>query len=1065
MFKVTYVVLAVALSVCLTADRSYANDWENEQIIGMNKEAGHAHFHPYESRKLAFENDRSKSTNYKLLNGDWKFNWVPTPDKRPIGFYKEEFDTSNWGTIPVPSNVELHGHGTPIYINTRYPFKRNPPYVMGEPEKDWTTYKERNPVSSYKHSFSAPSSWKDKEVFIHFGGVASAMYLWINGEKVGYSQGSRTPAEFNISKYIRFDKPNTIAVEVYKYSDGSYLECQDFWRLSGIFRGVFVWARDKVGVRDFTVNTVLTNNYKQAKLSISTQLVNNFKNKYNSKLKAELLDGSGASVHTFNEEEIVVEANSSNTHIFKATIKNPELWSAESPTLYTLLLTLKRDGEEVAYIPHRIGFREAQIKNQVFLINGQPAFVKGVNRHEHDPDLGHVPTLKRMLEDIQLMKRNNINAVRTSHYTNDPRWYELCDQYGLYVCAESNVESHGMNGMAYNKDTFANKPTWGRAHHDRFERMFNLVRNHASVVSWSPGNESNNGINFKKIAEWVKENDGDKRPFVYERGGIGNNTDMYAPMYPSVEHIIAYGKGEAVDWHSHSYGPDFKTGEEPLDKRIPAIMCEFSHAMGNSVGGLKEYTDAFRKYPKLQGGYIWDWVDQGLYKTNEDGVKILAYGNDFGDNPHDGNFCLNGLTHPERFGNPALAEVRKLYQDIHIRKTQNGYEVYNEFLFTNLNEFDAYYTFEQDGKVMSKVQLGELNVAPGKTMPLFISSIPSTKNGEITTLNFYFTLKEDKIWAEKGYLIAQDQFILADDTNQSSLGKDSENVKLDDRKNELLLTAGKVAVSINKKSGFITSYSNNGKKLICSPLKPNFWRAPTLNGRSGILSASKHLLNITDNVIVKEIVTQDLENGITVTSILELPVNLKDKKLSIPCTLKYHISNDGELSIEMATEISKELPTIGNFGHVMRLGLTAETPAEFSKISWLGRGPQENYHDRNAGTPIGRYELPINKFFPAYIRPQECANRTDSKWFSLTDNNNQGLIIGTETQFDFAAWPFAQGDLFNFAHYAELPKGKNITFCVDKDTAGVGNCWGGNTLHRIITGKQLFKITIKPVNN
>ncbi len=584
--KSLFTTLAIALLLSRSACHA-APDWENEEVLAANREAPHATLMPYPSRERAVRCERAESAYYQSLNGSWKFHWVSHPDARPRDFYKTDFDVSGWKDIKVPANVELEGYGTPIYVNIRYPFKKDPPRVVGDPPQNYTAYRERNPVSSYRRTFTVPTAWSGRQIMICFDGVSSAFYLWVNGRKVGYSQGSRTPAEFNITDYVRRGE-NTLAVEVYRYSDGSYLECQDFWRLSGIFRDVYLWAAPTQHIRDFEVQTPLDAEYRDAKLIVKAAVRNYAAKAATVTVVRSLLDGDGNTVIPDQSARVELAAGGETTATIAADVKDPKKWSAETPNLYTLVLTLKNSsGRDQEIVSSRVGFRSSEIRNGQLLVNGKPIYVKGVNRHDHDPDTGHVISRESMIQDIRIMKQHNINTVRTSHYPNRCLWYELCDEYGLYVFCEANIESHG---MGYGKGSLAKAPSWKEAHLDRTRRMVERFKNHPSVIVWSLGNEAGDGVNFQAASAYIHERDA-SRPVHYERCGHAAHTDIVCPMYARIGSIEGYAKGNPTR---------------------PLILCEYAHAMGNSVGNLQDYWDVIEKYPALQGGSIWDWVDQGL---------------------------------------------------------------------------------------------------------------------------------------------------------------------------------------------------------------------------------------------------------------------------------------------------------------------------------------------------------------------------------------------------------------------------------------------------------------------
>ena len=1058
------------LSLTASSFAADAPDWENEQMIGRNKEDGHAILLSFPTPEAATQGTRETCPNIQMLNGDWKFHWVKTPEKRPMDFYKTSFSDAAWKTIPVPSNVEMHGYGTPIYVNTRYPFRANPPFVMKAPPKNYTTFKERNPVSSYRHTFTVPKSWKNREVFLHFAGVNSAFYLWVNGKKVGYSQGSRTPAEFNITSFLKPGE-NLLAAEVYRYSDGSYLECQDFWRLSGIFRDVFLRSAPKVTIQDFSVATPLDAEYKNATLNAKIW-VRRFMSSTPQKLSVDLtlIDPSGATVVSKTNTGFKKGENNKAFTSFSLPIANPKKWTAETPSLYRLLLTLKSDGKIIETIPSNIGFRCVEIKNAQMLVNGQPVLIKGVNRHEHDPALGQVTTMEMMLKDILLMKRNNVNAVRTSHYTNDPRWYDLCDQYGLYVCAEANIESHG---MGYGDKSLSKNPNWGKAHMDRYQRMFNLVRNHPSVIYWSPGNEAGYGVNFAAIKTWSAKHDSQHRPMGYERAGFNpDGTDIFTPMYPSANQLGSYSIGKAIDRHSRIYGPDFKVDDKA--KRMPIIMCEYAHSMGNSTGGFDSYWKTIRKFPGYQGGFIWDWVDQGLYKTNKKGQRILAYGGDFGDNPNNRTFCINGIIRPDRIPNPAIAEVKKQYQNLHITQPNPAkpytIEVHNENFFMNADQFKFHWTITENGKIIQSGKL-PLELAPQarKTMTLKPSGFTMNPQREYI-LTLRFQLSADTLWAKAGHCVAWDQFVLQTKPVLPVPTEGSLQLVQSEKGYVISQSTTRFRATIDKAGGVLTSYKINGKEVLKSELIPNFWRPPTENGRGRQLSQSMPMKDAGKNRKLKSIkLISSTPQKVVIESEFTLvaPKNgfKKDapEYIDFPCTLTYTFTPGGQVKVKMDTEIPKNMQKAHNFGPVLRVGMLTQLIPELKNIAWYGRGPGESYADRKTGVPIGIFRRELEKFYHPYVHPCENGNRTDTRWFTLTDSTGQGIKISGLKPLQFTAYPFTLEDLANTRHNAELPRRDFTTLCIDDKSAGVGNSWGGSTSAKIRTGKQSYSYIISPV--
>ena len=1054
-------------------------DWENETVISRNKEPGHAMVFSYPDEKSARVGTREASPNFQRLNGLWKFHWVSEPDKRPVDFYHPKFDDRAWKNIEVPSNVELKGYGTPIYVNQKYAFRANPPFVMKTPPKGYTTYKERNPVSSYRRTFTIPTQWikQNQEVFVHFAGVSSAFYLWINGQKVGYSQGSRTPAEFKITPYLKPQGKNLIAVEVYRYSDGSYLECQDFWRLSGIFRDVFLRSAPKTCIRDFRTKTPFDASYKNATLHTDVIVQHPQKNNAPLSVELKLIDSTGKTIHTQTSNKTTPIDQTSSKVSLVMPVKSPHQWSAESPYLYRLIMTLKSGKNTLDITSATVGFRTVEIKNSQMLVNGQAVLIKGVNRHEHHPEHGHVVTMDSMIEEILLMKQFNINAVRTSHYPFDPRWYDLCDQYGIYICAEANNESHG---MGYGKAALAKRPSWGPAILDRFKRMFYLTRNHASVICWSPGNESGNGDNFRAVKHWLTERGDDTRPFTYERAAFDDYLDIYTPMYPSVSIIVKYATGKEVDFHSKKYGDEFKI--EAGVPRMPTVMCEYVHSMGNSTGGISEYWDAIRKYPSLQGGFIWDWVDQGLYKTNKDGTRIMAYGGDFGDRPNNFTFCLNGIIDPERNPHPAMMEVKKQYQNIHVKQPEPSkpftLDVFNENFFVNTNRFTGQWKITQDGVVVKHGNLDKLDTAPQAHQIIQINPGNWTMKPAheyLLTLRFY--PKENQSWAKKSHCVAWDQFILQSPTHfPTPTPPDQGTLTLKETNRGFAIQDTSIGfkLMIGKSTGTIDHYEVKGQSYLLSSLVPNFYRPPTENGRGRVASVGKPLMDAAENRTVDSIrAIKSSTKKITLESKINIPIswNQKGKKgeqpkkiiVNIPCIFTYEIRSGGYVKVNMKTTVPRSLRNIYGFGKVLRVGTEMKVSKKLTNIQWYGRGPWENYPDRKTGSALGIYESTLDSFYHTYVHPSENGNRSDTRWLALTDQSENGIRISGLQPLQFSAYPFTLQDLTETKHAAELKKRDFITLCVDAKTAGVGNVWGGYTRKTVNTGAYNFSYIITPI--
>ncbi|MBN1875415.1 MAG: DUF4981 domain-containing protein [Anaerolineae bacterium] len=783
------------------------NDWENPQVTGRNREPARATLLPYQDIQSALldkhvPRNGSASVYFKLLNGDWQFKWSPDPASAPEDFYADNFDVQDWATIKVPGNWQMQGYGTPMYTNVQYPF---PPDDMPRvPENN-------NPVGSYRTTFTIPEAWNGHPVFLVFDGVDSAFYLWINGEMVGYSQDSRLPAEFNITSYLRPGE-NTLSARVYRWCDGSYLEDQDFWRLSGIYRNVYLFTTPDVHIRDFWACPDLDADYRDATLNIRADIV-----KYGDidvagyVLDAQLLDA--ANLRIANCELRIANCESANSQVsITLNVANPAKWSAEHPNLYTLLLILKDAAGNVLEVERcNVGFRKVEIKDGKILINGVPVYFKGANRHEHDPDTGHAISVESMIEDILLMKRFNFNAVRTCHYPDDPRWYDLCDQYGIYLIDEANIESHGV------WDEPSKDPEWKLSFMDRGIRMVERDKNHPSVVIWSMGNESGHGPNHAALADWIHEHD-PSRPVHYESAHDEPYVDMISTMYPDLERLV-------------------KMATVPGEER-PFILCEYAHAMGNSPGNLKEYWDIIEQYPRLRGAFVWDWVDQGLRRTTEDGEDWFAYGGDYGETPHDGSFCINGVVFPDRTIHPAMWEFKKVYQPVTVTAIDllaGQVEIINKYHFSDLGHLDIAWTLVADDLVIQQGQLPTLHTPAGEREKVTVPfEIPSLEPGTEYWLKLRFTLKEATLWADQGHEVAWVQFNIPFDVPeiQPVAVKSLPTLSLEQTDTQATVTGTDFCLIFDKAAGTLAALQYQGQELLKQGPKSNFWRAPTENDLS-----------------------------------------------------------------------------------------------------------------------------------------------------------------------------------------------------------------------------------------
>ncbi|MFS4417447.1 glycoside hydrolase family 2 TIM barrel-domain containing protein [Maribacter sp. 2307ULW6-5] len=1006
---------------------------ENPAVIQQNKLDARASFFPFRTEGLARENNMEKADNHISLNGTWKFKWSKNPETRPVDFYEENHDTSTWDQIKVPANWEVEGFGIPIYVNASYPFQRGELAPPDIPDG-------YNPVGSYKRSFEVPAQWKGQEIYVHFGAVKSAFYIWVNGKKVGYSQGSKLPAEFNITPYVR-SGTNTMALEVYRWSDGSYLECQDFWRLSGIERDVYLYARPQTQIADYFAKAGLTNDYTDGVLDLSVSLAHHGPKNARGQVHVSLVkDGA---VRYAKESDYDLGSKDCATLQFGHTLPQVAPWSAESPSLYTLNIVLKdKKGNTLEAISKAIGFRTSEVKDGQYLLNGKPILFKGVNRHEHDGERGHVVSREDMLRDIQIFKENNINAVRTAHYPNDPYWYELCDRYGIYVVNEANVESHG---MGYNlARTLANNPDWLQAHLARTERMVARDKNHPSVIIWSLGNEAGNGYNMYNTYLKAKEMD-PTRPVQYERAGHEWNTDLYVPMYSTPAEIAKYAE----------------------DKRFnkPLVLCEYAHAMGNSLGGFKEYWDLFEKYDKLQGGFIWDYVDQGL-KTIKNGKEIYAYGGDFGPEgtPSDNNFLNNGLVQPDRRLNPHMHEARHIHQDIKFYREKGAgtqVRIKNWRFFTGTENLDFNWELLADGAVVEKGKLPNMDIAPQSsetvTLPLTTRLDPKKEY----FLNLEARLAKATPLLPEGFGLAYEQFAL----NQP-LAPTPKPIggTLDYQEDQGMLTVkgADFEAVFHLEKGALTALRHKGTELLSAGPKVNFWRAPVDNDYGAGLQTAFQPWKNASLEPVRAMVPKKTKEGYLQ---LEFKWILFDGDAEY--IQRYTVRPDASIVVTNQLRALKgEHPNMFKFGNEMVL------PETYRTVRWYGKGPFEAYPDRQHAATVGVYETTVAEQYFPYIRPQENGNRLDVRWVELKMDNGKGLRFSSDTPFQFSALHFSREDLDSGAkrtqqHAGELTPRKEVYLNVDGFQQGLGsiNSWGRLPLemYRLPYASYEYGYTIKPI--
>lgn len=1008
-------ILVFLFSISLIGLQAQVEDWENPQVIGINKLPAHVSIIPFSSFEEAMAGDQEDSPFYKSLNGNWKFNWVKSPDQRPVEFYDPKFDVSSWKEIPVPSNWELQGYGIPIYVNIPYEWTTDPqPPIIP---------KDYNPVGSYRTTFTIPENWKERKIILHFGAVKSAMYVWVNGEKVGYSQGSKLPAEFDITPFL-IKGENILAVEVYRWSDGSYLECQDFWRISGIERDVYLWSVPKINVSDYFAKAALSENYKDGILDLEVELSDFEKSKTEKDFTVEmfLLDGDqkiGEQKKSFKFDEPGL-ANLS----FNLEIKNVKAWSAEKPYLYKLILALSdHKGDVLEYLSSNVGFRTSEIKNGQLLVNGVPVLIKGVNRHEHDEFNGHVISKESMLKDVVLMKQNNINAVRTSHYPDDPYWYDLCDQFGIYLVDEANIESHG---MGYHPDrTLGNNPEWELAHLERISRMVERDKNHPSVIIWSMGNEAGDGVNFVAGSDWIHQRD-PSRPVHYERAELADHVDIFSPMYDRIEQIEAYAK---------------------TNPSRPLILCEYAHSMGNSTGNLQDYWDVIEKYDALQGGFIWDWVDQGLVKYDEFGQKYWVYGGDFGPpgTPSDGNFCLNGIVNPDRSPHPALEEVKKVYQYIGIKLknlTKGEFELTNKYDFTNLKEFDLDWEIKANGREAYKGRINDLDLDPHHSAMIFIPfDLMEFEEGKEYLLNFSLKFKDEQPLFPAGFEVAKEQFMIGHKViiNRINIQR-LPGLAIDKTKDKVVIVGQGFEVGFNTNTGFLNKYIYESEVFLKEEILPNFWRAPTDNDFGNRMDQRQAIWrNAGKNLKLKKFEVHHPNDAVVRISseyeILEARSTL---------VMNYQVYGDGEVIIEMQV-----VPGVNGLPDLPRFGIEMELVKGFYQLMYYGRGPHENYIDRNTSAFVDVYQSSVSEQYFPYIRPQENGYKTDVRWMTIGNLRGDGLIFKSAGNFSFSTLNFSTDDLDqltrqNYKHAPDLKNRKTTFINIDLKQMGVGgdNSWG-----------------------
>ena len=1014
--------------LALTAGAQTFQEWRNPEINAVNRAPMHTNYFAFENADAAKKADKKQSTNYMTLNGTWKFNWVKDADSRPTDFWKTGFNDKGWDDLQVPAVWELNGYGDPIYVNVGYAwrnqFQNNPPEVPTE----------NNHVGSYRREIVVPASWKGKDIIAHFGSVTSNMYLWVNGRYVGYSEDSKLEAEFDLTPYLKPGQKNLIAFQVFRWCDGSYLEDQDFFRYSGVGRDCYLYARNKKRIQDIRVTPDLDAAYQNGSLSINLDL------KGSGKVDLELVDTQGKQVAT---------ATANKSGLVTMNVENPKKWSAETPYLYTLRASMQGSNE---VIPVKVGFRKIELKGDQILVNGKAVLFKGADRHEMDPDGGYVVSPERMLQDIQIMKQFNLNAVRTCHYPDDNLWYDLCDQYGIYVVAEANIESHG---MGYGDKTLAKNPSYKKAHLERNQRNVQRGFNHPSIIFWSLGNEAGDGPNFEQCYKWIKAED-PSRACQYEQARQKEHTDIFCPMYYDYNGMEKYG--------------------QRTDATKPLIQCEYAHAMGNSQGGFKEYWDLIRKYPNLQGGFIWDFVDQSCRWKGKDGVMIYAYGGDFNRfDASDNNFCDNGLISPDRVPNPHMYEVGYFYQNIWTTPadlSKGEVNVFNENFFRDLSAYYMEWQVLKDGKIIRTGRVDDLKIAPQETAKITLN-IGKTCTCKEWLLNVSYKLKNREGLLPAGFTVAKNQLTLNDYKAPSMDLKNVETTNvatvvpqiIDNQYHYLIVKGNNFVAEFNKQNGYLSKYAVDGTEMLKegAALTPNFWRAPTDNDMGAGLQ-NRYAAWKNPGLKLVSLNSKTENDQIVVNAEYDM------KNVSAKLYLTYVINNEGAIKVTQKMTADKNAKVSPMF----RFGMQMQMPKCFETVEYYGRGPVENYSDRNHSTDLGIYRQSVDEQFYSYIRPQETGTKTDIRWWKQLNAGGNGLKVVGDAPFSASALHYTicsldDGEQKDQRHSPEVQKADLTNLIIDKAQMGLGcvNSWGALPLPQYMLpyGDYEFTFILTPVKH
>ena len=1029
---------------------------QDANIIGINKLPPRTAIWPAPSAQEAQNTNYEHSVWVKSLNGKWDFFWSPDPQSRPVNFYKPEFNRNDWKKIEVPSIIERQGYGTPLYVNSTYPFKVNPPFIMDEPNHKYTTFKQRNPVGSFCRTFLLPEEWgNDKEIILHLAGAGPAAFIWINGEKVGYTQDPRLPAEFSINKYLKKGE-NLLAIEVYKYCDGSYLEDQDFWRLSGIFRDVFIRAVPKISLWDIYAQPELDLSSHKGKINLHYTPAN-FTEKRDSDYKINISVFSPLGKKLVNKNFKIKDfapGFGKESKLPAIELDTVQLWYDESPIQYKVLVELSKKGKTIEAYKLPVAFRKIEVDGNKILLNGKKFKIRGVNRHEFSPDQGWVISKEEMIKDLELMKRGNINFIRNAHYPNDPRWYELCDQYGIMIMDEPNIESHGLSYLR--KVLPADLPEWSKACIDRMQRMVIRDRQYPCVTMWSLGNEAGYGNAFVEMRKITHRYDPELRLIQY--ADMNRVADIDSQTYPTADWLRQHLKGKAVRKGERGESTSIEQhGKYPSGK--PFLLSEYAHAQGNSLGDLIDYWELIYKHDMLIGGFIWDWVDQALWKDPSNPSAGYLYGGDFGDFPNDKNGCIDGLISADRIPHPHYYEMQKVYQPVAFRLIDNQpltIDVTNRLLTTDLNKYDFKYQIQENGKITSEGILPEISVSPCSSRKI---TLPDHIRYDLKKENFLkisMRLREPEIWAKEGFTVAWEQFKLNDIKPSITLAmpKASNPAILYESDTLYTIKGDFFEVKFNRKNGMLSSYSINNKELIKVPVRFNFRRALTDNDRGWKVGEKMKIwqdAGLCYTVQQFQIISSDKDK-----TVIKGEYTFTDSKAT--ATIEHSIFANGTIKIDYNISIPQDLPNIP------RIGLQFEIEKELQNIDWYGRGPHENYIDRESGAAIGIYRTTLNQWTTPYVRPQENSNRGGIRWLRFSQGTHQLQFSAVGEPFCASAWPYTISTLEQTTHDFELKMHNNIIVDIDCNQMGVGgDCsWGLPVLqkYQIKPGKYQYKFII-----